>query len=149
MYGCMDGLPWLVQDHQLTAPQGWVRGPSTPSGHGHLVNGKVSLVHMNYITPAKFTSLAGGKLRQGDQVYCLRGSLGKHAVFDLECDAAIASSLVILRPVVADCVPYLSLYLDSDIAQQFLRRFDNGTAQPNLSSADLRKFEVPLPPLAE
>jgi hypothetical protein len=22
-----------VQDHQPTAPQGWVRGPSTPSGH--------------------------------------------------------------------------------------------------------------------
>ncbi|EKE68383.1 restriction endonuclease subunit S [Oceanibaculum indicum] len=116
---------------------------------GHLVNGRISLEEMNFITAEKFASLGGGKLRQGDQVYCLRGSLGKHAVFDLDRDAAIASSLVILRPVISDCVPYLSLYFDSDIAQTMLRRFDNGSAQPNLSSANLRKYEVPLPPLAE
>ena len=30
-----------------------------------------------------------------------------------------------------------------------LKRFDNGTAQPNLSSANLRLYEIPLPPLAE
>ncbi len=102
---------------------------------GHLVGGRVSLADMNYITVAKFASLGGGKLRKGDQIYCLRGSLGKHAVFDLGGEAAIASSLVILRPVMAECVAYLALYLDSDIAQTLLCRFDNGSAQPNLSSA--------------
>ncbi len=116
---------------------------------GHLVGGRVSLPDMNYITPAKFASLGGEKLRRGDQIYCLRGSLGKHAIFDLDYDAAIASPLVILRPVIADCVPYLSLYLDSDIAQILLRRFNSGSAQPNLASANLRKYEIPLPPLAE
>ena len=116
---------------------------------GHLVKGRVSSKQMNFITHEKFESLWGGKLRQGDQLYCLRGSLGKHAVFDTEMDAAIASSLVILRPVLADCVPYFSLYLDSSVAEIMLRRFDNGSAQPNLSSANLRRFEIPLPPLAE
>ena len=116
---------------------------------GHLVKGRVSSKQMNFITHEKFESLGGGKLRQGDQLYCLRGSLGKHAVFDTEMDAAIASSLVILRPVLADCVPYFSLYLDSSVAEIMLRRFDNGSAQPNLSSANLRRFEIPLPPLAE
>ena len=116
---------------------------------GHLVKGRVSSKQMNFITHEKFENLGGGKLRQGDQLYCLRGSLGKHAVFDTEMDAAIASSLVILRPVLADCVPYFSLYLDSSVAEIMLRRFDNGSAQPNLSSANLRRFEIPLPPLAE
>ncbi|WGV16000.1 restriction endonuclease subunit S [Fuscovulum ytuae] len=116
---------------------------------GHLDGGRVSLVGMNFITVEKFKSLAGGKLRQGDQLYCLRGSLGKHAVFDYQTDAAIASSLVILRPVLRACVPYLACFLDSDAAQVQLRRFDNGSAQPNLSSANLRRFIVPLPPLAE
>jgi type I restriction enzyme S subunit len=116
---------------------------------GHLVGNRVDLTQMNYITTAKFKSLGGGKLRKGDQVYCLRGSLGKHAVFSHECDAAIASSLVILRPVVKESVPFLAVYLDSDLSQQLLRRYDNGTAQPNLSSANLRRFEIPLPPLAE
>jgi type I restriction enzyme S subunit len=104
---------------------------------------------MNYISREKFQQLGGGKLRYGDQLYCLRGSLGKHALFLHQVDAAIASSLVILRPIVHDVVPYLSRYLDSDIALAMLKRFDNGTAQPNLSSANLRIYEVPLPPLAE
>ena len=116
---------------------------------GHLVNGRVSLNEMNFITSEKFNSLRGGKVRKGDQLYCLRGSLGKHAVFDIELKAAIASSLVILRPVLAECVPYFSLYLGSAVAEIMLRRFDNGSAQPNLSSANLRRFEIPLPPLAE
>jgi type I restriction enzyme, S subunit len=116
---------------------------------GHLVNGRVDLSDMNYISQAKFQQLGGGKLRHGDQLYCLRGSLGKHALFLHDGDAAIASSLVILRPIVHDVVPFLSCYLDSDVALSMLKRFDNGTAQPNLSSANLRIYEVPLPPLAE
>ena len=116
---------------------------------GHLVKGRVSMKEMNYITHDKFETLVSGKLLHGDQLYCLRGSLGKHAVFDSNMDAAIASSLVILRPVMDDCVPYLFYYLDSKVADNMLRRFDNGSAQPNLSSSNLRRFEIPFPPLAE
>jgi type I restriction enzyme S subunit len=116
---------------------------------GHLVGGLVSLENMNFISQAKYNQLGGGKLRLGDQLYCLRGSLGKHAIFLHKGDAAIASSLVILRPIEPETVPYLSRYLDSDIALMMLKRFDNGTAQPNLSSANLRLYEIPLPPLAE
>ena len=116
---------------------------------GHLVCGRVDLSEMNYISRDKFQQLGGGKLRYGDQLYCLRGSLGKHARFLHEGDAAIASSLVILRPINHDVVPYLSCYLDSEIALAMLKRFDNGTAQPNLSSASLRIYQIPLPPLAE
>lgn len=151
---------WTVADHVWDFENG-DRGKNYPSrdqlvdngipfvNAGHLVDGRVNMSEMNFVTPEKFLQIGGGKLRKGDQIYCLRGSLGKHAVFDLETDAAIASSLVILRPVVPDCVPYLSLFLDSDIAVVLLRRFDNGSAQPNLSSANLRKYDVPLPPLAE
>ena len=116
---------------------------------GHLVDGRVSMFQMNFITPEKYQQLGGGKLKKGDQLYCLRGSLGKHAIYDHEGEGAIASSLVILRPIEQQCVPYLSIYLESNIAGQMLRRFDNGSAQPNLSSANLRKYEIPLPPLAE
>ncbi|HQS18453.1 restriction endonuclease subunit S [Reyranella sp.] len=116
---------------------------------GHLVGGRVDLTSMNYISTSKFNQLGGGKLRRGDQLYCLRGSLGKHALFLHEGEAAIASSLVILRPINHAIVPFLSRYLDSDVAQAMLERFDNGSAQPNLSSANLRNYEVPLPPLAE
>ena len=40
-------------------------------------------------------------------------------------------------------------YLKSPLAASLIKRFDNGTAQPNLGAGDLAKFVVPLPPLAE
>ena len=116
---------------------------------GHLVEGRVSMSQMNFITTERFRRLKGGKLRNGDQIYCLRGSLGKHAIYNYDAEGAIASSLVILRPIERQSVPYLFIYLESQIAEQMLERFDNGSAQPNLSSANLRKYEIPLPPLAE
>ena len=116
---------------------------------GHLISGRVSMSQMNFITPEKYRRLNGGKFRKGDQIYCLRGSLGKHAIYDHEGEGAVASSLVILRPIEQRCVPYLFIYLESHVAEQMLQRFDNGSAQPNLSSANLRKYEIPLPPLAE
>src|SRR5262249_11964405 len=62
---------------------------------------------------------------------------------------AIASSLVIIH-LVAEMNPQFVLnYLLSPLAVDMINRFDNGTAQPNLSAADLRKFVFPLPPLAE
>jgi type I restriction enzyme S subunit len=40
-------------------------------------------------------------------------------------------------------------YLISPLGRAQLLRFDNGTDQPNLSSASVKKYLVPTPPLAE
>ena len=40
-------------------------------------------------------------------------------------------------------------YLGSNIASKQIKKYDNGTAQPNLSATDLGKFLVPLPPKEE
>jgi len=64
---------------------------------GHLLNGKISLEKMNFITNDKYESLNNGKLLEGDIIYCLRGTLGKCAIFSGIKNGAIASSLVILR----------------------------------------------------
>jgi type I restriction enzyme S subunit len=64
------------------------------------------------------------------------------------CPGAIASSLAIVRAK-GELVPeFLLLYFQSELSDQEIRKYDNGTAQPNLSAADLRKFLVPVPPLA-
>ena len=46
-------------------------------------------------------------------------------------------------------VTYLFWLLKSPISKQYIKKYENGTAQPNLSAKSIEKFEVPLPPLAE
>ncbi|PWK05612.1 type I restriction modification DNA specificity protein [Psychrobacter immobilis] len=41
------------------------------------------------------------------------------------------------------------LVLNSTLTKRTISKYNNGTAQPNLSGADLAKFPVPVPPLAE
>ena len=66
-----------------------------------------------------------------DILYCLRGSLGKFAQVTENSPGAIASSLVIIRLSVAAVAPYAMQYLKSPLAASLIKRFDNGTAQPN------------------
>ena len=116
---------------------------------GHLSDGRIGLREMNFIPQARFDRLRGGKVQEGDLLFCLRGSLGKCALVEGLEAGAIASSLVIVRPVPPAFPTYLLLYLRSPLASKMIKRFDNGTAQPNLSARDLGRFILPLPPLAE
>jgi len=116
---------------------------------GHLKGGKIDQTEMNYITPERFDLLRAGKVHEGDVLFCLRGSLGKAAIVTGINQGMIASSLVILRPGKEIEPRYLLIYLMSPIAARMVSEFDNGTAQPNLSSRDLARFLVPLPPLDE
>jgi len=114
---------------------------------GHLDGGKVDFNGMNYITKQKFDQLGGGKTRPGDLIYCLRGSLGKMAIVRHAGESAIASSLVIIRPSEECVLEFLYQFLDSPFGRQEIHRFDNGSSQPNLSAASVKKYSVPLPPL--
>ena len=99
----------------------------------------------------QYNRLGSGKLEKDDVVVCIRGSLGKHGVYQFG-KGAIASSLVILRTVpsyLVQLTKLIMIYLDSPLFQSEIKRFDNGTAQPNLAANSLEQFIVPLPPLAE
>lgn len=116
---------------------------------GHLSNGDVDLTDMDYITPEHFDRLGGGKVEAGDVLYCLRGSLGKCAVVQSIKRGAIASSLLILRPSDHVTPQFLYLFLTSPLGARMITQYDNGSAQPNLSAANVRKYIIPFPPLAE
>ena len=116
---------------------------------GHLRDGDVSLKGMDYITEAHFNLLGGGKVEKGDVLYCLRGSLGKSAIVSSISRGAIASSLLIIRPSKSIHARFLYAYLTSPLGESMISKYDNGSAQPNLSAANLKKYLVPLPPLDE
>lgn len=116
---------------------------------GHLINGKINRDDMSFITKERYDLLSGGKFFNGDILFCLRGSLGKSAIVEGFETGAIASSLVIVRIYPYLCHEYFVKYFDSPLTYQMIRKYDNGTAQPNLSAADLGQFLIPIPPLLE
>jgi type I restriction enzyme, S subunit len=116
---------------------------------GHLSRGTVDFSNMNYITESRFRALGSGKTRENDILYCLRGSLGKTAVVRSTNDAAIASSLVIIRATPACDIRYLYHFLVSPLAREEMRKFVNGSSQPNLSADSVKNYRLLVPPLSE
>lgn len=118
---------------------------------GHIKpDGSLTLRDMYYITQDKFKSLKSGKIQLGDLVYCLRGAtFGKTAIVDPYAEGAIASSLMIIRPFAPIFNRYMYQYLISPVGRSQIFRFDNGSAQPNLSANSVGFYVYPLPPLPE
>ena len=158
----------LFDDNVPTAKLGDVcrmingdRGRNYPSGDdfvengvpfvnaGHLQNRKVDFCDMNYITEEKFNLLSQGKMQEGDILYCLRGSLGKHGLVDFE-RGAVASSLVILRCNQEQVLPQFLLYaLETPEIELQLKAANNGSSQPNLSAASVKAYDIKLPTIEQ
>ena len=116
---------------------------------GCLDNGNINYNVANYITEVKYNTLRAGKIKKGDVLYCLRGSLGKTGFVTTDNKGAISSSLCIFRLSKA-IIPQFFLYvLNSNAIKVQQKMVDNGTAQPNLSAKDVSNYAIPLPPFAE
>lgn len=113
-------------------------------------NGYLTTTEMNYITREKFETLRSGTIEENDLVFCLRGATyGKVSRVEPYTEGAVASSLMIIRPIISILRDYLLLYLKTPLAFSELAKYANGSAQPNLGAKDVRKYLVPLPPLKE
>jgi type I restriction enzyme S subunit len=116
---------------------------------GHLVDGHIRFEDMDYITEEHFSRLGGGQVRENDILLCIRGSLGRVAIAGRgDVPAAIASSLMILRPKSAIDAAFLLFFLSSPEGQAMVAARDNGAAQPNVGARDVAELKVPLPPLS-
>ena len=115
---------------------------------GDLETGIVNMQTCNYISEEKYNSMGGAKLRNGDIIYCLRGSIGKNGVFQGE-QGTLASSLVAIRANDTVCGRYIYYLLNSsmELRQRIVK--DNGAAQPNLSAQSVKNYLFPIPPIEE
>jgi len=118
---------------------------------GHInPDGTLSVEDMHFIRREKFDSLRSGKTHLGDLVYCLRGAtLGKTAIITQFEEGAVASSLVIIRLSEIIDSKYAYRFLTSPLGRKQIFQFDNGSAQPNLSANNVKKYWMPIPPLDE
>jgi type I restriction enzyme S subunit len=114
---------------------------------GDLKGGRLDFSALSYVTTEKYQSMGGAKLRGGDILYCLRGSVGKNALVSGLEHGALASSLVALRNVSPARVDtrYVSWLLNSpaEVAQRHQQM--SGSAQPNLSAESLSSMVFWLP----
>jgi len=118
---------------------------------GHIADGQINSGDMNYITPESYDRIGGGKVKAGDILFCLRGSLGKFGLVNDDFgNGAIASSLVIVRPSLGRLSrKYLSCYFNSALCAKMIETWAGGAAQPNLGVQDLVRFSILLPPPPE
>ncbi len=109
----------------------------------NIMNSELREDNLCCLSNEQYELLRNGKINNGDTLLCIRGSIGKHCRYYKD-KGAIASSMVILRQAnTEEQNQYLHYYLDSPLFYNEIKKYDNGTAQPNLSAADLRKFYFP------
>ena len=111
---------------------------------GNLIQSGLDLETLNLISQSKYDSLTQGKFVEGDILFCLRGTLGKHSIVQNGLNGAIASSLVIIRTKDGFNNKYISYFLD--YKQPFIERLNNGAAQPNIPAKTMKGFPILLPP---
>ena len=107
------------------------------------LEGEISEEKMEYISDEHYNKLSRGKVRKNDFLLCIRGSLGKFALNNRYGKAAIASSLVIIRPNKLDNIEMLDKYFRSSLFKKQITEKSGGTAQPNLGANQLKDFLIP------
>lgn len=155
----MDNTKWAALEELCTFENG-DRGASYPSksdfstkgipflNAGNIEHNVLADHGFECITEAKYKSLRAGRVRQGDILFCLRGTIGKCAISHLD-RAAIASSLVIIRCKSEVNTRYIYYMLTSEYFQRCLANSDNGSVQGNISVDYLKSMRIPVPALVK
>jgi len=106
-----------------------------------------------FISEEKDHLLRKGKLARYDVVLTTRGTVGNSAYFDGSVpydNIRINSGMVILRAKQSDLHPrYLYLFVRSKLFHDQVSALSTGSAQPQLPIRDIRRIEMPIPPLPE
>ena len=105
--------------------------------------------NVDYISEDHYNRLSGAKIKKGDILFCLRGSLGKYALIEFD-KGAPASSLAVLRAYASRLNSHFLLHtLGSDIITNQISMQNSGSSQPNLSAESVKEFVIPLPEIFE
>ena len=115
-------------------------------GTKNIQDKQLKLEHCQFITKEKFNSLSRGKLRRGDIMMTLRGTLGQAAIFDCEYDTGfINAQLIIIRPKAGISGKYLLDYLSHPRTQYQMKRGESGSAVKQLTAKSIGELKVLLP----
>jgi type I restriction enzyme S subunit len=139
---------------------------TTPTSHGHqyqragirfvkvesLSNGRVDHARIrDYISEEAHKSQERSILQEGDILFSIAGTIGETAVVHaIDLPANTNQAVAIIRGTERYLAPsFLRLVLASSIGQVEARKRARGGGMNNISLADLRAIEVPVPPRDE
>ncbi|MGP5550447.1 restriction endonuclease subunit S [Psychrobacter namhaensis] len=162
------GVEWLgeVPEHwsviklsNYAIPLNGDRGANYPSGNdfvdegvffistSEVVDGYIKTDTASKITLKKYNQLGGLKIKKGDIIYCLRGSVGKSGICTFN-EGTISSSLMGIRSVSIEPY-YLKLLLASSSELQQRSMLVTGSVSANLSAQNVMGYRFAIPEKVE
>ena len=118
----------------------------------NIVDDKLQWENLNFINQQRYDESPEIKLKKGDILLVKDGAgIGKCARIDsLPIGAATTNgSLAVISTHAKLSYRYLYFYLLSSIFQNYIYRLMNGMGVPHLSQEELRKIQIPFPPIDE
>jgi type I restriction enzyme S subunit len=118
---------------------------------GNISSGIIDFTETRFVAKEYYEQLDSRRVpARGDILYTVVGaSYGRPVLIDVDQKFCIQRHIAILRPDGTCDTGYLFMFLNSPVAYSQATQSITGTAQPTVPLKPLRKFKVPLPPLAE
>jgi type I restriction enzyme S subunit len=115
-----------------------------------LVSGQIDRSDLFYITPELDASYRRTKLRGGEVLISVQGSVGRVAIVPRELAGAnISRTLAVIPPANHEVTRWIWLALQTPQVQDDIADAVGGTTRDSLNIRDLRILELPVPPIAE
>lgn len=149
---------WEVRTvEELAEPKGIAYGvlkpgPQSASGVPMLRvsdvrDGRVDATNLYMISPELDAEYRRTKLRGGEVVVSIQGSVGRVAIVPDELAGAnVSRTLAIIRPRDPNLAAWIHRALEAPSAQAAMREVIGGTTRDSLNLRDLRRIELPVPP---
>ncbi|GDZ84661.1 restriction endonuclease subunit S [Leuconostoc citreum] len=107
-----------------------------------------------YITNLKSELLGNGKVNLNDIILTSRGSIGHIGLYDERINeniphARINSGMLILRTNKFNSPSFIAQFLKASLGIKQIKLISFGSAQPQLTKKDIKKFKITLPKIEE
>ena len=89
------------------------------------------------------------KPQPGDIIYTREGTLGSAATIPENTELCLGQRLMLMRPAKYVDSDFLTLVLNSPYVLKIVEKFTLGSTAKHINVGDVKKYPIPLPPLAE
>jgi type I restriction enzyme S subunit len=128
------------------------------SDHGSIIalrglnikNGDLNLTSVKYIDGSNFKKLSRSKLYINDMLFTYVGTIGEVALIDVDDKYYLAPNVARIRFTSDFIIPkFMRFYFQSNLfVDTQINRYLSCSSMKNLTMENIRKFLVPIPPLA-